>query len=252
MEMFARVLAGLSQFPDKIRVFRLYKEGEPMVNPNLVKMINLAKKSNFIERVDTTTNGLLLSPSRNIPLVESGIDQINISVNTVSEMFVKNVRDLFIRSRNTGCAIQVQFIVENHTKVEIDSIINTYSKISDNILPMHLQPNWPGFLDNSLDGAKYGHYGQPLNKKQVCPFIFYQMVINSDGTISACVQDWGHKLIMGRISDGLVKVWGMNHLRKLHLAFEKDKTWICKQCKVLEHGTLDNIDQYADELIKKI
>jgi radical SAM protein with 4Fe4S-binding SPASM domain len=253
MDTFRDVLAGLSCFPDKIKVLRFYKEGEPLLNLQLETMVHMAKKSKRILRVDTTTNGLLLSPARNSSLITSGIDQINISVSNIFDVdYRKNVEDLFLKSRGK-CFIQTQFISENHNEVEVSFFLEVYGKISDKTLLMHLQPNWPGFMDNDLDGATLGHYGQLLNKKQVCPFIFYQMVINSDGTISACVQDWEHKLIVGTVHDGLRNAWGnLNELRMKHLKMQRDDVEVCKQCRVLEHGTLDNIDQYADELIKKI
>lgn len=48
-------------------------------------MIKLAKDSKYFKRIDTTTNGVLLNKELNRRIINAGIDQINISVNGVSE-----------------------------------------------------------------------------------------------------------------------------------------------------------------------
>ena len=48
-------------------------------------MIEMAKKTDLFETIDTTSNGLLLTPQNSEKLVSAGLDLINISVDGLSK-----------------------------------------------------------------------------------------------------------------------------------------------------------------------
>ena len=152
-EIFEKILDDVTNFPDPIKVLRLYKEGEPLVNPKFTEFVHAAKRNKNILRVDTTTNGLNLSPSLNQELIDSGIDQINISVNGMTEetflrltkksvninKFVDNIIDLCNRSGDTE--IYVKAIRENLSDFERELFIEKFSDYADRIYFEGLQPN---------------------------------------------------------------------------------------------------------------
>ena len=84
LDLFEKIIRDLNDFPDKLRVLRLYKEGEPLMNRFFPEMVSIARKSGRVEKIDTTTNGVLLTPRNSERIIEAGIDQINISVNGLS------------------------------------------------------------------------------------------------------------------------------------------------------------------------
>jgi len=84
-ELYKQIIDSLCEFPDPIRVIRLYKEGEPLVNPRFADMVRYAKESPYVQRVDTTTNGSLLTPERSLAIIDAGLDRINISVEGINE-----------------------------------------------------------------------------------------------------------------------------------------------------------------------
>ena len=61
-DLYKGIIDSLQEFPDPIRVIRLYKEGEPLVNKHFADMVRYAKSSSKVLRVDTTTNASLLTP----------------------------------------------------------------------------------------------------------------------------------------------------------------------------------------------
>jgi len=63
----------------------MYKDGEPFLNKRLADMIAYARQAKHIEYIDTTTNGTFLSPERVGPVLEAGLDKINISVDGMTE-----------------------------------------------------------------------------------------------------------------------------------------------------------------------
>ena len=83
-EVYKGIIDSLREFPDPIRVIRLYKEGEPLVNKHFADMVRYAKASPKVLRVDTTTNASLLTPERSLEIIDAGLDRINISVEGVN------------------------------------------------------------------------------------------------------------------------------------------------------------------------
>jgi radical SAM protein with 4Fe4S-binding SPASM domain len=263
-DVFYKILEDINQFDKPLPVLRLYKEGEPLLNKYFIDFVKRAKRSN-VSRIDTTTNGLLLSHKLSEELIESGIDQINISLNGLTNdqyleytQTIANVDSIiseikYLCSISGDTIIYVKCIKEHLTKDQQDEFINLFQNKADKIFLEGLQPNWPQFtFDYIVPNYEYGHYGQELIERKVCPFIFYMMVINSDGSVSACVQDWNHELSMGHVSNSSIKsLWNgdsINKLRKAHLSFNKDQYKNCEFCPVLKYGCLDNIDPYVDRL----
>lgn len=265
LPVFKKLISDISQFEKPLKLLHLYKEGEPLLNKHLPEFIRLAKDSN-IQRVDTTTNGLLLTEKLSESLIESGIDQINISLNGLTPQHYldytqRNVNvDSLIRQIHFLCKISgsttiyVKCIKEHLSTEEQALFFETFADYADRIYFEGLQPNWPNFSFDYIEpDYSSGHYGQALQHRQVCPFIFYMMVVNSDGSVSACVQDWNHELIIGDAnSSSLSEIWNseaFNKLRFAHLNHEKHKYKNCHSCPVLKHGCLDNIDNYASSLM---
>ena len=83
-DVYKGIIDSLQEFPDPIRVIRLYKEGEPLVNPRFADMVRYAKQSSKVLRVDTTTNASLLTPERSLEIIDAGLDRLNISVEGVN------------------------------------------------------------------------------------------------------------------------------------------------------------------------
>jgi sulfatase maturation enzyme AslB (radical SAM superfamily) len=267
--LFKKIIDDLKEFPDSIKVLRLYKEGEPLLNPHFSDMVKYAKDSRKVLKVDTTTNGALLNSELNRKIIKSGIDRINISVSGVSseqiykysnvkldfEKYVDNIRDLY---ENKGdCEIYIKSIKQNLTTDEQDKFYSIFGDMSDRIFLENLSPSWPEFEFNDME-MKFssGHYGQQIAEKKVCPYIFYIMVINSDGKTSLCVGDWKHKLGYGDTSKQSVKdIWlgdVINSYRISHLENKRHEIDFCRNCLVLSHGTLENIDTYAEKIREKI
>ena len=269
-ELFQKIVEQAAEFEAPFRVLRLYKEGEPLVNPQFEDMVELAKSSGCFSRIDTTTNGLLLTPERNRKLIQAGIDQINISVNGVSaeqmyrhtgrqvdfQAHVQNIRDLC--EHRGDCTIYIKSIQDVLSEQEQEEFFRLFGEVADRVFLERLSPAWPDF-DVSLSGYHFediGNYGQPLENRKVCPYIFYIMVINSDGTVSTCVGDWKHHQIVGDIhTESLKEIWQgekQRHYQLTHLRGQKDDLELCRVCQVITHGCYDNIDAMSGEIAEKL
>lgn len=264
--LFQKIIDDLREFSGPIQTLRLYKEGEPLVNKKFPDMVKYAKASNRVKRIDTTTNGDLLTHSLSDKIIDAGLDRINISVVGVTEeqfmfyarkkvdftKYVDNIRYLY--ENRGGCQVYVKAIKECLSEDDKKKFFDTFSGISDLIFLENLSPAWPDF---TFDGMKMefeaGNYGQEIYERQVCPNIFYTMVINSDGSVSLCVGDWARKLVVGHVNyESVHDIWNgheMNMNRIKHLKMMRKENSFCATCQVMTHGTLEDIDSAAQRLL---
>jgi radical SAM protein with 4Fe4S-binding SPASM domain len=268
-DMFTKIVDDLQAFSEPVRVLRLYKEGEPLMNKRFADMVRYARSSDKIERIDTTTNGVLLTPKTSEKIVDAGIDQINISVNGLrSEQFVDLVRTKvnferyvdnirYLYSIRGHCEIYVKAIKENLSEDDQKRFLEIFGDIADRVFFEHLFPNWPGFDDDIIPkDCAVGLYGDEVVERAVCPYIFYSTTINSDGTVSLCVQDWARKLVVGSVAEASVKdIWlgqRLNAHRLSHLNGCRKDNATCSQCQCMSLGVFDNIDARAGNIKERL
>ena len=266
MDTFRRIVWDLEKFPDKLKVLRLFKDGEPLLNRGLPEMIQYAKERQVAEKIDTTTNGSLLTHKMSDALVAAGIDQINISIEgTTDEEYLEFTA---LRVSMEELYNQVKYLYENkgdcHVLVKINEdvisegskqrFLDLFGPISDGISTEHVVSCWPTFeLKDVEANTKVGIYGQPISEVLVCPYVFYSFAVNSDGSISTCFLDWKRELVVGNIKDNsLASVWNgelMNNYRMMVLSGNRKTHSFCGNCLQLSHGMPDNIDQYREDIL---
>lgn len=269
-DLFTKVIDDLEQFDAPLKVLRMYKDGEPFLNPRLADMVRYAKKSGQALSIDTTTNGSLLTPEKALPVVEAGIDQINISLDGMSDeqfknfthtavdfkKFRENIKTLFDNRGN--CKILIKTVKEILTPETEKLFFDYFSPIADKIFVEHVAPCWPEFdVTEKVDAdLATGIYGQPISAVDTCPYVFYSMSINADGRASICFLDWKHDYIVGDVSNQSVKaIWhsdAMNRYRLDFLKGERKNMPFCKDCMQLAYGMADNIDTFRGDLFKKV
>src|SRR5579864_2627228 len=136
-EIFKKAIDDLGEFDDKIKVLRLYKDGEPFLNKRFADMIGYAKRSGFVDFVDTTTNGTFITPDRLGPVLDAGLDKINVSVDGMTEAtyleftgvkfdfekFKENVRWLYANKGKCEVVVKIpgDIITEDQRKEFFDT-----------------------------------------------------------------------------------------------------------------------------------
>ena len=111
-------------------------------------------------------------------------------------------------------------------------------------------------MSDVVPNSEVGIYGQEIKEVQVCPYIFYSLSVNSDGTVSLCFLDWSRELIVGDIKTQRFKdIWNSETLfeyRKMHLLKKRKDHPICGACGQLSHCLPDDIDPFADKILKRL
>ena len=268
-ELYKKIIDDICEFEDKVKVIRLYKDGEPLMNPHFANMVRYAKESGCCNRVDTTTNASLLTPVLSDAIIDAGLDRINISVEGVNEdqyksfsqynidfqKFVDNIR--YFYEHRKQCEMIVKINGDILTEEEKQKFYEIFGDITDGIFVESIMDCWPTFEQKKVQiNEDRGIYNNEIREVLVCPYVFYSFAINADGTYSLCFLDWNRTLLLGNVKNLSVKnVWNSDELKnfqKLFLRGERKSHPVCAECGQLRQGAPDDIDKYRDTLLEKI
>jgi sulfatase maturation enzyme AslB (radical SAM superfamily) len=269
-ELYKSLMDSICEFEDKVNIIRLYKDGEPLLHPRFADMVRYAKESGCCERVDTTTNASLLNPELSLGIIDAGLDRINISVEGVNaeqyadfsrytldyDKFVENIA--FFYEHRKQCEMNIKINGDILTAEQQQHFFDTFGDITDGISVEHVIDYWPTFKQDKVDvNETVGILGNEIHEVKVCPYILYEMVINSDGTYSMCRFDWKRCLLLGNelgLYKSPKKVWDSIHLWQLQRKFlSGERTWrpFCSKCGELKQGMPEDLDEYAEMLLER-
>jgi radical SAM protein with 4Fe4S-binding SPASM domain len=272
LALFEKLIRDLEAFPQPLKVMRMNKIGEPLLNKQLPDMIALAKASGRVQYIDLATNAAKFSPELLTRLVDAGLDRLNVSLEGVNraqyaehakvdfdfDKLVENVRWLY---QNKGqCEVTVKVPGNFLSPADRQTFFDLFGDHCDRIFVEELSPIWPEFDVEQRAGVQIqdqeGQYRQTLKDKDVCTYIFYAMAVNSDGTVSACCPDWDQKLVVGDLrQESLRDIWhsqSMRQLQMLHLQGRRRDNPVCKSCGHIKYAQVDDIDAYREMLAQRL
>lgn len=269
MELFKKLIDDLSEFPYKPTKLKLFEFGEPLMNKKIGEMIRYAREKDVAGSIETVSNGVLLTRKLSLELVESGLNRINISVESLSsdgyyeiagkridfDEYVDNIKFLYENKGN--CFIYIKLIdVGNLSSQDRELFYRTFEDICDEIFIENAVPIWNGTTALYKSDNLVGAYGQDITEKIVCPLIFTRMIVNYDGIVSLCCADWKRECAIGDAkTQSLYTIWNGNILReyqKTHLKGERNSIQLCNGCTTLSTSTIDNVDDYRKEILDKM
>ena len=276
LELFKKVVDSLREFPEKVSVLHLYKDGEPLLNKELPEMIHYAKEQNVARSIETTSNGFLVDPRKAIQLIESGLDCIKISVQHVEnnayreltrtgatyERILGNVEFLYNEKvkRNSHLKISAKIIDWGLKDSQKRRFIKDFGSVTDaTILDTPMGWSFSQLRDFTLGtGIATGKDGfSPINtSRKICSWPFKNLAVNFNGLVSVCCVDWSLGTVVGNAAkQGLMEIWNGNSLyefRIRHIQGERFKINACANCHYLAgaHPLMD-LDSHADELMTK-
>ena len=190
LEVFQKIIDDFGEFEKPIKVLRMYKDGEPFLNKRIADMVAYAKKSGRVDYIDTTTNGTFLSPDRVGPVLEAGIDKINISVDGMNEetymrftgfkfdfkKFVDNIKWIYANKGN--CEIVVKIPAELITEAQRQEFFDTFGDHCDRIFVENFAPCWPEFDIERAHGREnqQGHLPAGHRRNRYLPLHFLRLL----------------------------------------------------------------------------
>jgi len=266
MNLYEKILSEISEFDRQLKTLRLYKDGEPLLHPEFIGMVKAAKAVSTIDRVETTSNGSKLSPEFNQKLVDAGLDRIVLSIEGMTAerylsvarvridmgKFVENIRHL--SSIKGKLQIHIKTLSQNldYGKGEDSAFLDTFGPLADGIYIENTVESWPSFQVENTAPDGIDLYGRKTVYKSICPYIFYSLSINSDGTVSPCCVDWNRELVLGSVESAtIMDIWHgekLNSLRRSHIVDGLKNVSSCNSCGQVHLCTHDNLDPFRDQL----
>lgn len=264
-DIFTKIVDDLTLFPNKLKFISLQSRGESFLNPRIADMIKYIKKKKVAHEIAINTNASLLSSNLNLAIIDAGLDVIRISIEGVSrekykevagvnidfDQMVNNITHLYGHKKN--CHMYIKTIDCNMSEAEKEKFYDIFGNICDSISIENPVNAWDGAgLDDAI--FKESRYNTRVSHCVVCPRIFFAYVVHYDGTVVACDHDWSEQYPIGHVlENSLVAIWEnaqMNKLRRIHLEKRGHEIVRCQNCINLKSNFLDNIDDFAHELIK--
>lgn len=263
-ELFRKIVSDLGEFDSKIKLVEFFIDGEPLVNKDFPEMARYLRDSNVAEAIRMKTNGLLLTPPLIERLANAGLDRIDISIVAPHargyeqiagikmdyDKFVGNVALLFKACIDTKIYINMRSI-PGFTEADEKKFFDDFGGISD-FIGLESLHGWSGSDVIDLAQGTEQHYDEnPI----ACPWPLYRLTIAWNGVIRTCTVDWAWKTLVGDVSvDSLKEIWNgeqMYQFRKMHLEGRRSENPACNNCALVKQR-LDNIDDYRDEILKKL
>ena len=270
-DLYKKVIDDIAEFEDNLKIVHLYNQGDPLLNPYFSNMVEYAKSKKYINKVATTSNAYLLNKELSLRIIQAGLDRIQISIEGINEEQYFNISNVkidfnklvdnieFFYKNKKECDIFIKIVGNNLNEQEKNKFYNIFGDICDyifieNVVPIH--SNFEYNLDNNFIDRELSLTGEKVNYVSVCPQIFYSLTVNSNGTVSPCCNDWSRKLIIGDANREKIKdIWNgdkLRNLQKLHLSGGRKNHIACSSCGVPIYEAIDNIDDYAKEILYKI
>jgi radical SAM protein with 4Fe4S-binding SPASM domain len=245
-------------------VLKLWIMGEPLLNKNIFKYIQHAKQILNQTKIEITTNGSVLNNENGIKLINSGVDNVIISLHGIDDLFNKTSnsklkyekikKNIFDFNKNLEKSIKKVFcsirLIQQKNIDELVKFKEQFGKLEFMNLIYDIPHNWKDdtneFYD-LVDGSNIEILNKKKQNKDVCPFPFYTLAVHGNGEMSMCCIDWDKKTSIGNcLTNTTIKeAWNSSRadkFRYLHLNREAHKNEACNKCDYFKYYTSDNLD----------
>lgn len=268
-ELFKKIIDETSKY--KLRRLILHIMGEPLMHPDIFKMIKYAKEKNPKQEIEFSTNASLLTRKIGEQVIESGLDIINLSIDAVSKKAYEKVRiglnyeetmkniydflDLLGKSKKKKPLAKIQLIKLPENKNEWSSFAKKWQKYAKDKSYIELyikeMEDWGGYLKKEKKTA------DKFFLKVSCGALFDNLDIFWNGDVSFCCRDYDVKLKVGNVKkQSLKEIWSseaMEKFRKRFLRNDYKGIPLCSTCeKAPTYRKFSELNLNPKSIVKKL
>ncbi len=268
-EVFRKIIDNMEKWGGKIKVLLLQGWGEPLLHPDIVKMVAYAKEKRVAEKIRIISNGSLLTHEMTDALINAGLDSLKISLQGTDEKaykdisgvtlnmerFIENITYFYQRSRGkTEFLIKVMDFMLEGSKGE--EIRDKFTPICDQLVVESMIPivKTVNYEERKIQLNK-SFQNKEILYSDICTMPFMRMFINVEGKAIACCA-LCYPIEYGDATESIKEIWNgekhRNFLLRL-LKGERKQIGVCKDCQQYVYGITEEeiLDPYALDLIDK-
>ncbi len=232
-DLYKKIIDECSR--EKVYSIKLSWRGEPLLNPNIAKMINYAKEKG-IKDVAFLTNGERLNENLTNQLIESGLDWISISFDGLNDVYEK----IRYPAKFEKAVKEIKYIKktreQKRLKKPLIRIQSIWSAIKNN--PDEFKDFWKpvadriNFIADQIRSREEKDFSHDPN--YICQSPWQRICIMWDGRVAQCHGDYLERNILGDVkANTLREIWHgekFNNLRSLMRNKKRLDTPPCKIC----------------------
>lgn len=252
----------------------VFQYGEPLMNPDIYRMIEYAKSFYIYTRV--STNLTILNYEKAEKLVASGLDYLTVCIDGASQETYSQYRvggnyktvldnlKLILKAKkrleSKTPLIAWQFLLFRHNEHEIETARALSIKMGVDLFlmyPAYVPPENPEWIPSENVLVKYGFLSKDVPAKKavptvsevsqavpMCKWLWSHLVVSSNGTLTPCcrmsinIPEAGN-LFESKIFD---EVWNSDGLRSARRFFitgqsQEPKT-VCETCPIVDRSVV--------------
>lgn len=219
---------------------------EPLVHPELSRMVRYAKDKGIVD-VFFHSHGGLLTEKNAEKLLESGLDRLLVSIDSPYkekynkirvlsdfDLVVNNLKKFKEMRDNKGQlnpVIRVSFIqFPDVSKEEIDDAKKFFLEFSDAI-------GFQQYVDPRKEIGKDVKYSDNYKSDFICHQPFTRLSIIEDGRVSPCCLDYDQQLVIGDVSkQSLKSIWESSQLNSIRNILKNGEFYKIPACATCERA----------------
>jgi len=243
MKLYKKIIDNCKKL--NIKIITLSFFGEPFLDKTIIERIKYAKGKGM--SVAFYSNASLLTEDLANKIVDSGLDSISISFDGYSketyekirkklkfDVVKKNILNLIETKRKmkkNNPSINLVLVELEENKGEIKQFYREWKNKVDSINIINMR-NWAN--DIQKKGTKESFHFNKKIKRKPCALIWQKMVVDWDGDVVLCCDDWNHSTVLGNLKKQTIEeIWKgekLNKIREAHVNDEFDKVPLCSGC----------------------
>ena len=230
-ELFKKIVDEISK--EKVYSIKLSWRGEPLLNPNIVRMVEYAKKKD-IKDVAFLTNGERLNQDLAEALVDAGLDWISFSIDGLNENYEKIRFPETFENIVKKVMILKKYRDKKNRKKPLIRVQTIWGAIKN--YPETYFQFWENIADKVYviaDQARGDIVDFPRVKNYICRVPWQRIVVGWNGIVPQCITDYSEVNVLGDVKkETLREIWHGKKFKQLRMSIKEGKIYDNKACSV--------------------
>lgn len=265
-DLFREIVSQIKEFPQKLKNVRFAGFGEPLLNPNIIEMVDYIREADISDTITIFTNGIPLNKEMSRRIANK-VDTIlfDIQGNGVEDYIkwcgvkidydslIENIQ--YLHTLNTTGKIfckTFKSIVQGHEDEFYDRFVDICDEIGiEDLYEIYPEIDYSDMVILEKESTKH-----EMKASRYCAYPWYQMSIDASGRVTACTLPISKKsdfLYLGNVKDDrLIDIWNGKKLNEIRYRLLTERSLIeeCKNCRYTDLTPQeDRIDHIKEKLV---